>query len=386
MAIGFRSLLSRSTLSSRRRKVISGTSKTLFEGMEAGTYVLQFRDQICPLFRPAYDLFGKGAINNRLSELFLSRLNEIGVSTHFIKRLNMSEQLVRATETLPFRVTVHNVAVDHLVERLGLEEHHVFSQPIIEFSHRSRDLSYPVVSDQHIVALQWAHADEVDDIMTIAQRVNDFLNGQFFALGLRLLNFTLEFGRSYEEDLYGDSPLMIIDEISPDTCAILDLRTGERLDGLCQSNHDRENLIGFYQEVARRFGILEDGGAIDLREPFIIIEELKIDEQQDPGRSEGEKPVQIKPSQDPESERIKRRTTMTMNTQDIKNIIEQAIPHAIADVRDPAADGKHYTATVTSEAFRGKTRIQQHQMVYQALGELIEGPLHALAITTKLPE
>ena len=275
MAISFRSLIYRNSVSKQRRQVITGNSKTLFEGTEAGTYVLQFKDQICPLFRPAYELTGKGAINNRLSELFLSRLNEMGIETHFIKRLNMSEQLVKSAEAIPLRLTVHNAAVDQLAQRLGLEEPHILAMPIMELSLKSRELNYPVISDQHIEAFQWAQTDEVEDMMVIAQRVNDFLSGQFYALGLRLLSFSLEFGRVYQGDFYDETRLVIIDEISPDTCAILDLKSGERLDGLCKENHEAQVIAECYQEVAKRFGILEEGGPIDLRDPIIFVGEVQ---------------------------------------------------------------------------------------------------------------
>lgn len=275
MAISFRSLIYRNSVSKQRRQVITGNSKILFEGTEAGTYVLQFKDQICPLFRPAYELTGKGAINNRLSELFLSRLNEMGIETHFIKRLNMSEQLVKSAEAIPLRLTVHNAAVDQIAQRLGLEEPHILTLPIMELSLKSRELNYPVISDQHIEAFQWAQTDEVEDMMVIAQRVNDFLSGQFYALGLRLLSFSLEFGRVYQGDFYDETRLVIIDEISPDTCAILDLNSGERLDGLCKENHEAQVIAECYQEVAKRFGILEEGGPIDLRDPIIFVGEIQ---------------------------------------------------------------------------------------------------------------
>ncbi len=276
MAISFRSVIYRNSVSKQRRQVTAGTSKILFEGTEAGTYVLQFKDQVSPLALPAYDLSGKGAIMNRLSELFMSRLNEMSIETHFIKRLNMSEQLIKSAEVIPLRLTVHNAAVDQLAQRLGLDEPYVFNRPIMELSLKSRELNYPIISEQHVDALQWARPDEVDDMMIIAQRANDFLSGQFYALGLRLLNFTLEFGRCYQGEAYEDTRLIVIDEISPDTCAILDLKSGERLDGLCPENHEKGSLETSYKEIARRFGILEEGGPIDLRDPIIIIEEIQL--------------------------------------------------------------------------------------------------------------
>lgn len=276
MTIHSSSLIYRNGVSKQRRQVITGQTKTLYDGAEAGTYVLQFKDQIVTSENTALEVQGKGALNNRLSELFLSRLNEMGIETHFIKRLNMSEQLVKSAEIIPLRLTVHNIAVDRLAERLGLEDPYLLVQPIFEFSFKSRKLGYPIVSEDHIEVLEWATADEIEDMKHLAQRVNDFLNGHFYAVGLRLLNFSLEFGRVY--DFYDDAQLLIVDEISPDTCSILDLKTGERLDGVvCQEDQEEgRSLSEKYQEVARRFGLLEEGGPLDLRDPVVYVGEVQV--------------------------------------------------------------------------------------------------------------
>lgn len=268
------SLIYRHRTSNQRRQVFAGNRKAFYDGAEAGTYVLQFKDQFSLSESDCPDLQGKGAINNRISELFLSRLNEIGLETHFIKRINMSEQLVKSCETIPLRLTVYNVAVDDLSERLGLDNPHLLSSPIIEFSYQSRDLKYPVVSQDHIEALNWADADEVEEMIMIARRVNDFLNGHFYALDLRLLNFSLEFGRVY--DYLDESSLLIVDEISPDTCAILDLKTSERLDGRVFETVEPMKLVQNYQEIAKRLGLLEDGGPLDLRDPIIYTGEVQV--------------------------------------------------------------------------------------------------------------
>lgn len=274
MAINFNTLHTRNEPPSRRHRVIEGERKTLFDSNDSRNYCLYFKDLLPSQKQQTPAILGKGAICNRLSELFMSRLNELGIETHFVKRLNMSEQLVKASAPFPFRLMIHNVAVDHLAQRLGIQEQTVFSRPIIEFSSRCKELNYPVISGLHIEALEWAHADELDDIISIAHRVNDFLRGQFCALDLRLLNFTLEFGRLYSEDPFEGSRLVLIDEISPDTCGILDLKSGDRLDGsFLSSDPAPQEIIQNYQEIARRFGILEEGGPIDLRETLIIKEE-----------------------------------------------------------------------------------------------------------------
>jgi phosphoribosylaminoimidazole-succinocarboxamide synthase len=197
---------------------------------------------------------GKGILNNRISELLLSRLNELGIDTHFIRSLNMREQLVRATEPLPFYVTIHNVATGSFAKRLGLEDGMILAKPIPEFSYRSKELGNPVIAAEHLTALGWSRFEEIDDIIMTSQRVNDFLNGQFLALNIRLLSFTLEFGKCYTSDLM-DSQLMISDEISPENCHLLDLTTGSRLD-LTRMEDAPSQAHEVYQDLARKLGVL----------------------------------------------------------------------------------------------------------------------------------
>jgi phosphoribosylaminoimidazole-succinocarboxamide synthase len=237
----------------RRRKLIDGTSKTIFDGPEPGTYVLYFKDDIT-LEGETETISGKGILNNRISELLLSRLNDLGIETHFIRTLNMREQLVRATETLPFFLTLHNVASDNFAKRLGLEDGTILSKPIPEFSLRSRDLGDPIVAAEHLTALGWSRFEEIDEILLTAQRINDFLSGQFLALNMRLISFSLQFGRFYTSDLM-DSQILITDELSPETINVLDTLSGRRLDqqGI---EHYPESATEIYQEIARRLGVL----------------------------------------------------------------------------------------------------------------------------------
>lgn len=259
MAIGFRSLFVREKQAPRRRQVFQGSSKTLFDGPEPGTYVLQFKDSVSLQGQDIAVIDGKGAINNRVSALLMSRLKEVGVPTHLIRRLNMREQLVCAAEVVPVRVTIHNVAVDHLALRLGLEENHPLPRPIFEFSYNSRDLDYPIISPSHAEVLEWLRVDEIDDMNAICQRTNDFLSGHFMALGLKLLNFTVEFGRLYRGDYFEDSQLILIDELSQDTCSLLDLHTGQRLDRSVVAKRGAE----IYHIGAKRLGLLDEESPSD---------------------------------------------------------------------------------------------------------------------------
>jgi phosphoribosylaminoimidazole-succinocarboxamide synthase len=166
----------------------------------------------------------------------------------------MREQLVRATETLPFTLALHNVASGAFARRLGLEEGSILLKPVPEFSLRAEELNHPVVAAEHLTSLGWSRFEEIDEILLVSQRINDFLTGQFLALNIRLISFSLEFGRLYTSDLM-DSQIVVTDEIGPDNCNLLDLKTGKRLDRQgVQDNPEQAREI--YQEVARRFGVL----------------------------------------------------------------------------------------------------------------------------------
>ncbi len=270
MTIGSKPLILNEKTSPRRRHLYEGRTKTVFDGPEPETLVLYFKDD-CAL-QEGITVAGKGVINNRLSEMFMTRLGEMGIQTHFIRRLNMREQLVRATETLPFYVMVHNLAIDQFAARLGLEEAMILPVPIPEFHVKNKALKDSVLSERHLLALGLADEEEIKAIFEMTQRINDFLCGQFLALGLRLMQYTLEFGRIEMSDYPGDTQILLIDEISLDNFCVLDIKTGRRLDGRGLSDHDlsRHNQMGCYQELANRFGMLTDGGPADIA--------VKIDE------------------------------------------------------------------------------------------------------------
>ena len=163
---------------SRRRQAVEGYRKTLYEMADsAGSYAMQFRDILNGIEEP---IPGKGSLNNRLSELFMSRLNDIGIETHFVRRLNMSEQQVKIADPYNFKITVHNVACDALQARLGLTEHEVLPKPIVELALRDLELNYPIIAPEHVDAMDWASADEVEDMIVLSRRINDFISGQFF--------------------------------------------------------------------------------------------------------------------------------------------------------------------------------------------------------------
>ncbi len=252
---------------SRRRRIYEGKAKVLFEGPEPGTVVQYFKDDATAFNnKKKGTITGKGVINNRISEFLMIRLSEIGIPTHFMRRLNMREQLVREVEIIPVEVVIRNVAAGSIAKRFGLEEGTPLPRSIVEYYYKADELDDPMVSEEHITAFGWASPQEMDEIMHMSLRVNDFLTGLFLAVGIRLIDFKLEFGRWWHNE---EMRIVLADEISPDNCRLWDVTTNEIMD----KDRFLKNMGGVeeaYQEVARRLGILPEGDSRDLKGPTLI--------------------------------------------------------------------------------------------------------------------
>jgi len=233
--------------------IYEGKAKILYEGPEPGTIVQYFKDDTTAFnAEKKATIEGKGVLNNRLSEHFMTGLNQIGVPTHFIKRLNMREQLVRAVEIIPLEVVVRNVAAGSMSKRLGIEEGTALPRPIVEFYYKDDALGDPLVSEEHILAFQWASHADLDDMVALALRVNDFMSGMMLAVGIKLVDFKIEIGRVFEGDF---QRLIVADEISPDSCRLWDIETGRKLDKDV-FRQDIGDLADAYTEVATRLGVM----------------------------------------------------------------------------------------------------------------------------------
>ena len=243
------------TTREKRKKIYEGKAKILYEGPEPGTLIQYFKDDVT-----AFDaqkkavLEGKGVINNRISEFVMTRLNGIGVQNHFIKRLNLREQLIREVEIIPLEVVCRNVVAGSMAKRFGLPEGQQLPRSIIEFYYKNDALEDPMVTEEHVTAFNWANTQEIDDILATTLRVNDFLSGMFAAVGITLVDFKIEYGRLFEGEF---SRVILADEISPDSCRLWDANTNEKLDK-DRFRRDMGNVIESYTEVAKRLGIMGD--------------------------------------------------------------------------------------------------------------------------------
>jgi len=251
---------------SRRRLIYEGKAKILYEGPEPGTLIQYFKDDATAFnAQKKGTIAGKGVLNNRISEHIFTLLSSIGIETHFVRRLNMREQLIRQVEIIPIEVVVRNIAAGSLSQRLGIEEGTPLPRSIIEYYYKDDALGDPMIADEHIACFGWASQEEMNDIADMAIRINDFLCGLFAGIGIRLVDFKLEFGRLWENDY---SRVVLADEISPDGCRLWDMKSNEKLD----KDRFRRDLGGeaeAYQEVARRLGLLPEGDSnavLDLAE------------------------------------------------------------------------------------------------------------------------
>jgi phosphoribosylaminoimidazole-succinocarboxamide synthase len=245
---------------SRRSKLYEGKAKIIYEGPESGTVVHYYKDDATAFNNKKHDVIaGKGILNNRISAHLMTKLEAIGVPTHFIRSLNMREQLTHEVTIVPIELVVRNIAAGSLCKRLGLEEGHVLPKPLIEFYYKDDNLGDPMVNEDHIVTMGWADPYELEEMLHLAGRINDYLNGLFDGIGLTLVDFKLEFGRLWGE--YGELYILLSDEISPDTCRLWDKKTKEKYDK-DRFRQDLGGLIEAYQEVAVRLGLIPREGII----------------------------------------------------------------------------------------------------------------------------
>ncbi|MEO1018772.1 MAG: phosphoribosylaminoimidazolesuccinocarboxamide synthase [Pseudomonadota bacterium] len=251
----------------RRRQVYEGKAKVLFEGPEPGTLIQYFKDDATAFNNQKHAVItGKGVLNNRISEYLMMRVAEIGIPTHFLRRLNMREQLIREVEIIPIELIVRNVAAGSIAKRLGIEDGAQLPRSIIEYSFKSDELGDPMVSEEHITAFGWASYQDLDEMMQMSLRINDFLSGLFLGVRVKLVDFKLEFGRHWEDD---EMRIVLADEISPDNCRLWDIETNERLDK-DRFRQDLGNVQEGYQEIAKRLGILPEAGIRDLKGPEAV--------------------------------------------------------------------------------------------------------------------
>ena len=237
------------------KKLYEGKAKIIFATSDKNLVIQHFKDDATAYNNQKKDIIdGKGILNNRISEHILTQLNQVGIKNHLVKRLNMREQLVQQVEIIPIEFIVRNVATGSLTKRLGIEDGTILEYPLIEYCLKNDELGDPLVSKEHILAFKWMDDFEIDFISDELKRINDFLQGMFRGVGIKLVDFKVEFGRIEKN---GKKDIILADEISPDTCRLWDATTDKKLDK-DRFRKDLGNLVEAYQEVARRLNILHE--------------------------------------------------------------------------------------------------------------------------------
>ena len=235
------------------KKLYEGKAKIIYASPEKNLVIQHFKDDATAYNNQKKDTIeGKGILNNRISENILSSLKDIGIENHLIKRLNMREQLIDLVDIVPIEFVIRNIVTGSLTKRLGIEDGTVLKKPLIEFCYKNDDLGDPLIAREHIFAFGWASVLELDWITKQCYRINDFLQGMFKSIGIKLVDFKLEFGKRKS-----DGKIILADEISPDTCRLWDANTEKKLDK-DRFRKDLGNVVEAYQEVARRLGILHE--------------------------------------------------------------------------------------------------------------------------------
>ena len=235
-----------------REKLYEGKAKILYKGPDAGTLIQYFKDDATAFnAQKKAVLDGKGALNNLISAHLFPALGALGIPHHFIERISDREQLIKQVQIVPVEVIIRNVAAGSICSRLGLTEGAPLPKTLIEFCLKDDALGDPVIAAEHIDVLGLATPFEMDEIVEMSLRINDFLSGLFMAIGVKLIDFKLEFGRLETED---GVQIVLADEISPDNCRLWDSDTAEKMDK-DRFRRDLGGLVEAYSEIARRLGL-----------------------------------------------------------------------------------------------------------------------------------
>jgi phosphoribosylaminoimidazole-succinocarboxamide synthase len=239
------------------KKIYEGKAKIIYNTNEKDLVIQHFKDDATAFnaLKKA-NIEGKGVLNNRISEYLLNSLEQCGIKTHLIKRLNMREQLIKKAEIIPIEFIVRNIATGSLSKRLGISEGTILQKPLLEYYFKNDDLGDPIISKEHIYSFEWASESEIKNIDNISLRINDILQGVFRGVGIKLVDFKVEYGKVWNKSKEINE-ILLVDEISPDTCRLWDMKTEKKLDK-DRFRKDLGNVIEAYQDVARRLGIMPE--------------------------------------------------------------------------------------------------------------------------------
>ena len=227
-------------------QLYEGKAKKVFATEDPNVVIVDYKDDATAFNGlKKGTIAGKGVINNKMSNFMMRRLEEAGVPTHYIEQLSDRETAVKKVTILPLEVIVRNISAGSFAKHYGVKEGIVFDEPTIEFSYKNDDLGDPLLNAYHAVALKLATWEEIELVKKYTFMVNDFLKGYLKGIGIDLVDFKIEFGKT------ADGQIVLADEISPDTCRLWDEKTHEKLDK-DRFRRDMGQVEDAYQEVMRR--------------------------------------------------------------------------------------------------------------------------------------
>jgi len=239
----------------KNRKILyEGKAKILYKGQEPNTIVQYFKDHTTAFNNKKFAIIeGKGVLNNKISAFLMEKLINIDIPTHFIKKINTREQLVYNVEIIPVEFVIRNIAAGSICKRFNLKEGKLLPRTLIEYYYKCDELNDPMISEEHITAFKWASLDELKQIYNMSIKINDFLVKLFLNVGIKVIDFKLEFGRLSKNNKH---ILVLADELSPDNFRLWDIKTNKKLDKDI-FREDLGNIIDAYNEVAQRLGIIK---------------------------------------------------------------------------------------------------------------------------------
>ena len=227
-------------------QLYEGKAKKVFATDDPDLVIVDYKDD-ATAFNGAKKgtIVGKGVINNKLTNYLMQQLEKEGVPTHFVEEISDRETVVKKVTIVPLEVIIRNISAGSFAKRYGVEEGIVFKAPTVEFSYKSDPLDDPLLNHYHALALGLATQEEIDQIIAMAFKVNDVLKAFFAEVGVTLVDFKLEFGKT------SDGKIVLADEISPDTCRLWDSKTGEKLDK-DRFRRDMGGVEDAYAEIFKR--------------------------------------------------------------------------------------------------------------------------------------
>lgn len=232
----------------KKEMLYEGKAKKVFATEDPDVVIVDYKDDATAFNgEKKGTIVGKGAINNRMTNHVFRLIAEKGIPTHLVEELSDRETAVKRVEIVPLEVIVRNVAAGSFSKRMGVEEGRELLCPILEFSYKDDDLGDPFINDDYALALGLATQEEIDKIKSYTRTINQVMKDYFLSLGLKLIDFKIEFGRFHGE-------IVLADEVSPDTCRLWDVKTNEKLDK-DRFRRDLGNVEDAYEEVFRRLGI-----------------------------------------------------------------------------------------------------------------------------------